>query len=250
MRVALAGASYLLACASAPPPAPGATAPGPTASYSKQLERAALERNVENGLPRMRLCYERERALDPEIERHMALCLYVMPSGKVEDVSVVNVEDAADPDRPSRLTNAITRCVRVEVIRWQFPATAWHGDVRLNQPPIFVVTFSPKPSPVPRWGSKPEDLAIAAVIRGHVDEVEPCFHDYAVGTPGAGDLDVGVRFVILPSGAVSEATIAQPARLDAQLAGCLLGVIRAMKFETAEKDRPKTITFPFRLRLD
>jgi hypothetical protein len=237
----------LLACASSPPPAPSPPASTPTASYSKNLERSALERNVETSLPHLRACYPREGAPDLDVERHMALVLYVMPSGTVEDVGVVNAREAADPDRPSRLTNAIASCVRAEVMRWQFPATSWHGDLYVNQPPLFFVNFSPKPAAV---HPTPDQQAVGAVMRRHLLDFKNCFRDYTRRTPFATSQDVSVRFVILPSGTISEAAIAEPAQVDPELAGCLLGAMRTMQFDPTEKDRPKTITFPLRLRLD
>jgi TonB family protein len=216
-----------------------AHAPNPPGANPEAFEQAALRGNAEAVLARLRPCYQRERTLDPDIEQHMSFLLYVMPSGVVEDVTLMDAGVAGEAPRPSQLNQAIAECAGAEIMRWRFPATTWHGEVWVNQPPIFGARFMPKPE-------KTEKQAIREVLQKHNSEAAGCYDDYLDRNPAAGDVTIRVQFTILTTGNVSDASIVQPAPPDDRFYTCLLNVVRAARFSASPNRLPRTVSYPFR----
>jgi hypothetical protein len=247
MRRAVVALSCVLAavsCArSSPPPPTTASTVAPTTADPAAMERAALEQHVAAGMERLRACYRREMARDPQIERRMGLVVYVMPSGRVQDLVLMDA-DRSDPARSSQLTDAIAKCLGVEVAGWAFPPTDWHGEIQFAQPLLFIARFMPKREA--EVGTTTLDKpAIKAVIKQREAATRACYDDYLVRAPDVDRLRVMVRFLIPSSGVVSDVKVLEPPELDPAFAACLLGVIRTMSFGAADKRQTTIVDYPF-----
>jgi hypothetical protein len=245
-------ALLLLGCAGAgasrtPPgtPAPPAAAEAaPTGTDPSAIEQTALNRLVVAGVERMRPCYRRELASDPDLERKMAIRLYVTPAGKVADMRLMDAYEEREPERKSALTDAIARCLGKEVMTWAFPATTWEGEVEVFHPPVFLANFSAEPIE-PEKGD-PAKQRIRRVISSRNAEYRDCYDAYLDrGGPADRKTLVKTSIRVRNEGVVEDVTVLEPTVLEPRFRDCLVGAVRGLRFGKLPGDGYLVVEYPF-----
>ena len=250
-RAGLAAVTLLgtaLACGRAkPPPAPGAQRDAGAPADPETMERAAIAKLARADRDRLRACFQRELAIDPQLEDHMFTMIYVKPDGKVQDMRLMAAEikgEAPRPDPP--LSQKMAECLGAVITKWSFPPTSWEGKVQLAEPVGvggMLAVFSAKPPPDPKEGRD----AIRAVVREHKDEIKGCYDAY-LDRKGSSLKPVRmlVKMTVRKGGLVTEASVSEPAKLEAKFKRCVLDVARGMKFPEPENGGEQTvINYPF-----
>ena len=205
------------------------------------MEQTAIAKLAAADRDRLRSCFQRERAIDPEIEDHLYMLVYVKPDGKVQDMHLVPAQASDEPPRPDPpLSQKMAECLGAVVMKWTFPPTDWEGKAQLGEQlgvGGIQAIFSSKPPGA-------EKAAIAAVIKQHHSEMKDCYDSFLDrGRHNGKPLRVEVKMTI-EGGLVSDASVLEPARLETKFKGCMLGVARKMKFPEP-RDGKTIITYPF-----
>lgn len=133
----------------------------------------------------------------------MAVVGYVMPSGKVAEMTLVPAGAPGDDSPPSPLlSEPMAQCLAVTVMRWAFPALdGWHGTAQVRWRPPFLARWTPPP---------PNQMAQhKAMIRREIDrhngEMQACYEAYLARAPRKSwDVRLWTRFAITGVGSVAD----------------------------------------------
>lgn len=230
---------------------PGSAVPVsvPVAADPRAVEEAALRRLAVAGLERLRPCYGRELGLDPALESKMAIQLFVTTDGKVADMHLLDAEteDPKLPPTATLLSDAMARCLGVEVMTWTFPPTTWIGQVVLFQPPLFVASFSTKPIDPTKTdqGFADQKEKIRQVIRGGNLAYKACYESYLDrGGPTNQPTRIKARIRIQNDGAVAHASVFDATTVEPRLADCLIGALQKLAFGKLRGDGIMIVEYP------
>jgi hypothetical protein len=233
-------------------PTPSATAEaGSAGTDAAAVEWTALNHFVAAGIDRMRPCYRRELASDQALERKMAIAIYVTPTGKVADMTLMDAYETGEPERKSTLLNdTIARCLGQEVMGWMFPPTTWEGQVQLVHPPIFIAYFSAKPTDKQLRSEAHEKRkeAVRQVIRARNPEYKACYDAYLErGGPTDRDIRVRTSIRIRNEGSVEAVTVLDldPPAVEMRFRDCILDVVRTLQFGKLEGEGIMIVEYPF-----
>jgi hypothetical protein len=234
-----------LACGRAMSSPPGGSRDAGAPANPEAMERAAIARLARADRDRLRACFQRELTIDPKLEDHMFMRLYVGPDGKVKDMNLLAAEvkgEAPHPDPP--LSQKMAECLGAVVMKWTFPPTSWKGNVQLAEPVGvggMLAVFSAK---TPRTPEKDRE-AIRMVVRQHIAEMKDCYEAH-LDRKGSRlkPMKVLVKMTVVKGGVVSEARVSEPAKLEASFKACVLDVARKMKFPEPDDDWTE-VSYPF-----
>jgi hypothetical protein len=257
MRRPLVALLVLASCAgpgASQPPSQLATAPlaagapRSDAADPSNVEWTALQRLVAARLGRLRPCYQRELALDPALESKMAIEIFVTPAGKVADMTLMDAYQADEPQRPTTiLSDAMARCLGVEVMTWVFPATTLEGKVQLVKPPAFIASFSAHPIDKSQEMHVYRDTKekVRQLIRAGDPAYRTCYEAYLDRGGAGGPFRVKAQIRIRNDGTVEAASVLDPPVLEAPFRDCMVGMLRKLAFGKLEGDGIMIVEYPF-----
>jgi hypothetical protein len=230
-----------------PPPAPGTQRHARTPADPAAMEQAAIAKLARADRDRLRACFQRELAIDPKLEDHMFTKLYVSPDGKVKDMHLLASEvEGEAPHAEPPLSQKMAECMGAVMMKWSFPPTSWEGKVQLAEPVGvggMLAVFSAKPPPSP--GKERE--AIRAAVREHLAPMKDCYEAYLHRKGSTRKpMRVLVKMTAGKGGSVTEASVSEPAKVEARFKACVLDIARQIKFPPpASGDDVTVVSYPF-----
>jgi hypothetical protein len=243
----LTAALSSFACASA---SPGTPPVAPAPRDPEAVEKVAVEAAIARSLPELRPCYRRELALDPKFERHVGIQVFVGSDGRPDDLSLM---DAIDPkaERSSEApvhslqdNQEMARCLWREIATWRLPATAWHGEVGVETPPLFAVEFNPTAGERPA-AVELQKKAVPKIVLSSKDRLKACYDALLDRRdPDVPRLKVNALFVVVDR-RLREVRLEGGEAGDAPFKECLLDVLRKLDFSAVPGPETFDAHFPF-----
>ncbi|MBL4634344.1 MAG: AgmX/PglI C-terminal domain-containing protein [Kofleriaceae bacterium] len=102
------------------------------------LSRTIIRRVIRRNINRFRYCYEKQLRLQPRLSGRVSATFTIGANGRVSKASATG------------MPTSVSRCVKMAILRMQFPAPQGGGVVKVSYPFFFSPALPSPPRPPPR----------------------------------------------------------------------------------------------------
>jgi hypothetical protein len=198
-------------------------------------------------------CVYKQTDRDPLLAGTMLLSMEISGNGKASDIKVLSKEHkdtyahrcVAEVFKSMEFPSFVGDPIIIPKIPIRVSRRKHEGTKKVSKTEVLYPDYYELKSP-PNYLPPLSNADVLIVMRSHISEFKECMRKQMKKDPSVKGRMV-VRFVVVPSGHVSDLRVTTTMFIETIVGNCVSGVIKGLKFPKFA-GKPKEVNFPFTVK--